>query len=59
MFWHPSLTVQTTFHTDNFYHQSAQKNYMLVAILVRNFFKIIKNTTKNLGNIVKNKQEYL
>jgi len=53
LLWHPTLTYQTTFHTDLYYHQSEQKNYMLVEILLRNFSKCGKSVLSNIFKIVK------
>lgn len=51
--WHPTLTYQTNFHTDLYYHQSEQKNYMLVGILVRNFLAVFKAMSKNFIKMFK------
>lgn len=59
LFWHPTLTYQTTFHTDLYYHQSEQKNYMLVEILLRNFKKCGKAMISNTWKIIKEKERYL
>jgi hypothetical protein len=46
--WHPTLTYQTNFHTDTYYHQAEQKNYMLVGIIARNIATVTKAVTKNM-----------
>lgn len=53
--WHPTLTYQTTFHTDAYYHQAEQKNYMLVEILWRNFGKCGKTVFSNMLRIMNEK----
>jgi hypothetical protein len=49
--WHPTLTYQTTMHTDKSYFQADQKNYMAIGIFRRNITAITKAVFKNLINI--------
>jgi hypothetical protein len=58
LFWHPTLTFNSLFHTHIASYKYALANYDILTLIYKNTTKICKNIPKNLLKILLNKEKY-